>query len=127
MVKDGHVKELQRLLGLGRTLAASARMTEMSEKTASKYRDDERLPSERKATRDYRTRVDPFEEVWGEVQQRLEVEPKLKATNIVYIMAFYAAEFSMIGVSFNKDRRIGFVVLLTFFILIGCLVYLYLG
>ena len=82
MIKDGHVKELRRLLGLGRTLAASARMTEMSEKTARKYRDDERLPSERKATRDYRTRVDPFEEVWGEVQQRLEAEPKLKAKTL---------------------------------------------
>ena len=82
MVKDGHVKELRRLLGLGRTLAASARMTEMSEKTARKYRDDERLPFERKATRDYRTRIDPFEEVWGEVQERLEAEPRLKAKTL---------------------------------------------
>ena len=82
MIKDGHVKELRRLLGLGRTLAASARITEMSEKTARKYRDDERLPSERKASRDYRTRVDPFEEVWDKVQQRLEVEPKLKAKTL---------------------------------------------
>ena len=46
--------------------------------------------------------------------------------HIIYIMVFYAAEFSMIGISFNKDRRMGFVVLFTFFILIGCLVYLYL-
>ena len=82
MIKDGRVKELRRLLGLGRTLTASARMTEMSEKTARKYRDDERLPSERKASRDYRTRVDPFEEVWDKVQQRLEVEPKLKAKTL---------------------------------------------
>ena len=82
MIKDGHVKELRRLLGLGRTLAASARITEMSEKTARKYRDDERLPSERKASRDYRTRVDPFEEVWDKVQQRLEVEPELKAKTL---------------------------------------------
>ena len=47
--------------------------------------------------------------------------------HIVYIIVFYAAEFSMIGVSFNKDRMMGFVVLLSFFVLIGCLVYLYLG
>jgi hypothetical protein len=47
--------------------------------------------------------------------------------HIVYIVVFYAAEFSMIGVSFNKDRKMGFVVLFTFIILIGCLVYLYLG
>jgi len=40
---------------------------------------------------------------------------------------FYAAEFSMIGVSFNKDRKMGSVVLSTFVVLIGCLLYLYLG
>ncbi|MFC1802693.1 hypothetical protein ACFL0D_01875 [Thermoproteota archaeon] len=47
--------------------------------------------------------------------------------HILYILVFYAAEFSMIGVSFNRDRKMGFVVLVTFMILIGCLVYLYLG
>ena len=47
--------------------------------------------------------------------------------HILYILVFYAAEFSMIGVSFNRDRKMGFVVLFTFAILIGCLAYLYLG
>ena len=53
MIKDGQVKELRRLLGLGRTLIFSARMTEMTNKTARNYRDDERLPSQRKKARDY--------------------------------------------------------------------------
>ena len=47
--------------------------------------------------------------------------------HVVYIVVFYAAEFSIIGISFNRDRKMGFVVLSTFMILIGCLVYLYLG
>jgi len=47
--------------------------------------------------------------------------------HIPYIIVFYAAEFSMVGVSFERNRKMGFVVLLTFFILIGCLVYLYIG
>jgi hypothetical protein len=47
--------------------------------------------------------------------------------HILYILVFYAAEFSIIGVSFNRDRKMGFVVLFTFVILIACLVYLYLG
>jgi hypothetical protein len=47
--------------------------------------------------------------------------------HILYIMVFYAAEFSLIGVSFNIERKMGFVVLFTFFILLGCLIYLYLG
>ena len=48
------------------------------------------------------------------------------AIHIPYIIVFYAAEFSMIGVSFDRNRKMGFVVLITFFILIGCLTYLYL-
>ena len=47
--------------------------------------------------------------------------------HIPYIVVFYVAEFSMIGVSFDRNRKMGFVVLLTFLILIGCLVYLYIG
>jgi len=49
------------------------------------------------------------------------------AIHIPYIIVFYVAEFSMIGVSFERNRKMGFVVILTFFMLIGCLVYLYMG
>ena len=82
MVTDGRVKELRRLLGMGRTLADSARMAEMSEKTGRKYRDDDGLPSQKKAARTYRTRTDPFEDVWNKVQERLETEPRLKAKTL---------------------------------------------
>jgi hypothetical protein len=81
MVTDGRVKELRRLLGMGRTLIDSARMAEMSENTARKYRDDG-LPSQKKTARTYRTRTDPFADVWDEVQERLETEPKLKAKTL---------------------------------------------
>jgi hypothetical protein len=82
MVTDGQVKELRRLLDQGKTLATAARMTEMSEKTARSYRDDDSLPSQRKKPRTYRTRVDPFADVWHEVQARLEDEPRLKAKTL---------------------------------------------
>ena len=49
------------------------------------------------------------------------------AIHIPYIIVFYAAEFSMIGVSFERNRKMGFVVVLTFLMLIGCLVYLYIA
>jgi hypothetical protein len=45
--------------------------------------------------------------------------------HILYILVFYAAEFSIIGVSFKLNRRMGFVVLFTFFTLIGCLIFSY--
>jgi hypothetical protein len=47
--------------------------------------------------------------------------------HIIYIIVFYAAAFSMIGVSFNIRKKMGFIVLTTFLILIGCLTYMYLG
>ena len=46
--------------------------------------------------------------------------------HISYILVFYAAEFSIIGVSFRLNRGMGFVVLATFFVLLGCLVFSYL-
>ena len=47
--------------------------------------------------------------------------------HVLYVIVFYAAEFSIIGISFNIDKKMGFVVLFTFMILLGCLIYLYLG
>ncbi len=82
MITNGRVKELRRPLGLGRTLGDPARIAEMSEKTARKYRDSDGLPSQQKSDRSYRTRTDPFNDVWDTVQQRLEVEPRLKAKTL---------------------------------------------
>jgi len=52
---------------------------------------------------------------------------EILAIHIPYIIVFYAAEISMVSVSFNINRKAGFVVALTFCILIVCLAYLYLG
>ena len=49
------------------------------------------------------------------------------ALHIPYIIVFYAAVFSMIGVTFDKNKKMGFVVLATLFILLGCLIYRYVG
>jgi len=48
---------------------------------------------------------------------------EILAIHVPYIIVFYTAMFSMIGVSFDKNRKMGFVVTITFLILIGCLVY----
>lgn len=45
--------------------------------------------------------------------------------HVPYILVFYAAEFSILGVSFRLSRRMGFVVLASFFVLLGCLVFSY--
>ena len=48
---------------------------------------------------------------------------EILAIHVPYIMVFYAALFSMIGVSFEKNRKMASVVIVTFLILIGCLIY----
>ena len=45
------------------------------------------------------------------------------AIHVPYIIVFYAALFSMIGVSLEKNKRLGYLVIATFFILITCLIY----
>lgn len=79
MTTDGQVRKLRRLLSRGDRLASAARKTGMDEKTARKYRDADGLPSQMKTRRTWRTRVDPFTEIWPEVQERLEAEPRLRA------------------------------------------------
>ena len=49
------------------------------------------------------------------------------ALHIPYIIVFYAADFCMIGVAFNKNKKMGYVVIATFLILLGCLIYRYMG
>ena len=48
---------------------------------------------------------------------------EILAIHVPYIIVFYAALFSMIAVSFEKSKKMGFVVIATFLILIGCLIY----
>jgi hypothetical protein len=82
MVKDRQVKRLWRVLLSGKTLAQSADQANMDEKTARKYRRLGRLPSEVAPERSWRTREDPFVEVWPEVHELLEEAPGLEARTL---------------------------------------------
>lgn len=64
------------------SLEVAAAKAGMDAKTASKYLRDRRLPSEMKQTHDWRTRPDPFEEVWPELRERLLLEPGLQAKTL---------------------------------------------
>jgi hypothetical protein len=52
---------------------------------------------------------------------------EILALHVPYIIVFYAATFSMIGVARTISRKTGLLVLSTFLVLIGCLIYMYLG
>ena len=82
MIKDGQVRKLRQMLARGQTLTVAARRTGMDEKTARKYRDCGAMPSQQANQRTWRTRQDPFEDVWPAVQEQLEREPTLKAITL---------------------------------------------
>ena len=63
-------------------LETAAAKAGMDAKTARKYRRLGRMPSELTAGKRWRTREDPFEEVWEEVRSLLEVNPGLEAKTI---------------------------------------------
>ena len=60
-------------------LATAAAKAGMSERTARKWRDCGQLPSESRVAHRWRTREDPFAELWPEVEALLAVDPGLQA------------------------------------------------
>jgi hypothetical protein len=65
-----------------KTKAIAAYKAGMDEKTGRKYFKLDKLPSEIKVVHSWKTRIDPFEGVWPQVQQMLESNPGLEAKTI---------------------------------------------
>jgi hypothetical protein len=82
MIKDAQVRKLRRLLGEGFPLYLAALKVGMNTETARKYRHAQRLPSESFTPRTWRTRQDPFQEVWPEIRALLELNPGLEAKTL---------------------------------------------
>jgi hypothetical protein len=82
MVTDQQVRRLKQMLSEQKSLAESACRSGMSEKTARKYRDSGKMPSELKSEHTWRTRKDPFKGDWPEIIELLETSPKLEALTI---------------------------------------------
>ncbi len=82
MVTDRQVKALRGFLAAGLTLKVAALKSGMSEKTARRYRNLSELPSEARAEHSWRTREDPFEDVWPEVAEQLRLNPGLQAKTL---------------------------------------------
>lgn len=67
-------------------IGRAARKADMDRKTALKYIESSKLPSETVAPRTWRTRENPFEEHWPEVQARLEDTPELEAKTLFALL-----------------------------------------
>jgi len=79
---DEDVCRLWDALGRGMALGKAARVAGMSLPTARKYWRSGRMPSEMQQPRAWRTRKNPFEDAWPEIEAMLREEPRLKAKTI---------------------------------------------
>jgi hypothetical protein len=82
MVTDQQVRRLFKLVQADKNFGIAAMKAGMDEKTARKYRRLGKLPSEMDTSHTWRTRKDPFEEVWHEIKSMLEINAGLEAKTI---------------------------------------------
>jgi hypothetical protein len=75
MVRDNQARRLRKLMRDDERLALNAAKAGMDKKTARKYLSRERLSSEMSEENTWRTREDPFQEVWSEIWPFLELNP----------------------------------------------------
>ncbi len=94
MVTDRQVRALFDELASGKTLALASARVGMHRETARRYRRLGKLPSELAVEHTWRTREDPFEEVWDEAAGLLEENPGLEAKTIFeYLQREYPGQF----------------------------------
>ena len=82
MVTDQQVRRLFKLSKTEKNFGIAAMKAGMDEKTARKYLRSGKLPSDLKQEHTWRTRKDPFEDVWEGMKSMLEINPGLEAKTL---------------------------------------------
>lgn len=82
MVTDQQVRRLFKLIQSEKNFGIAAMKAGMDEKTARKYHENGKLPSELKLEHTWRTRKDPFEGVWNGIKGMLTTNPGLEAKTL---------------------------------------------
>ena len=94
MITDQQFRRLMKLSKTEATLSAAALKAGMTEKTARKWRQRGQQPSAEKTSRTYRTRADPFAEVWGELEIFLLCDASVEALTLFeYLSRTYPDQF----------------------------------
>ena len=83
MVTDRQVRRLMSLLQQEQSLVVSSDKVGMHRETGGKYRKLGKVPSEVRPDHDWRTRVDPFAEVWPWVAEQLSLNAGLEAKTLL--------------------------------------------
>ena len=82
MVTDQQVRRLFKLSQTENNFGTAAMKAGMDEKTARKYLRSGKLPSDLKQEHTWRTRKDPFEDVWEGMKSMLEINSGLEAKTL---------------------------------------------
>lgn len=82
MVTDNQVRRLYKLIQTEKSLSIAASKAGMDDKTARKYLRSGKLPSEVKPSHTWRTREDPFAQVWEELLSKLKLNSGLEAKTL---------------------------------------------
>lgn len=95
MVTDEQVRRLRKLSNTAKNQEIAAAKAGMDPTTARRYLGLERLPSELKQERQWRTREDPFGEVWGAIEGQIQESPGLEAKTLFeWLQREYPGRFS---------------------------------
>jgi hypothetical protein len=87
-------------------IGQAAMKADMDRKTARKYVEAGMLPSEMARPRDWRTRPDPFEEHWPELEERLRLTPELEAKTLFELLVEQHADRYDAGQLRTLQRRV---------------------
>ena len=111
-VTDRQVRRLHALLKSGKPLLVAAMRVDMDRKTARKYRDQTKLPSELETwPRTWRTREDPFADVWEEVRDNWKQalvcrqKPSLSGSNAATQVDYRMVNYAHCNVEFGTGKR----------------------
>jgi len=85
-VTDAQVRKLMEEMSKHGRIGDAAMKAGMHRETARKYVAAGELPSTMAAPRDWRTRLDPFEEDWPEIEARLRATPELEAKTVFELL-----------------------------------------
>ena len=107
MVRDRQVKGLFKSMTQGKKLSQAAQRADMSENTARKYLDLQKLPSDMKKPRTHRTHRDIFSEVWPDVVFFLKTNPSIEAKTLFeYLVSKYPEKDFKDGQLRTLQRRV---------------------
>lgn len=105
MVTDKQVRRLKLHYNNNNSIEKAAAFANMDSKTAKKYLAIDKIPSEMKTERYWRTRVDPFADAWDEVEELLNLSGGLQAKTIFeFLQEKYPGKFKDIQLRTLQNR-----------------------